>query len=80
MLGGPAPAGTFDLPNVEIVTASARDVHLMVKGDVNPLLRRLAGLEVLDVSITTPDVEDIFLRYYDAGATASRALADGGAR
>jgi ABC-2 type transport system ATP-binding protein len=80
LLGGPAPAGTFDLPNVEVVTASARDVHLMVKGDVNPLLRRLAGLEVLDVSITTPDVEDIFLRYYDGTSADSQALADGGAR
>jgi ABC-2 type transport system ATP-binding protein len=80
LLGGPAPAGTFDIPNVEIVTASARDVHLMVKGDVNPLLRRLAGLEVLDVSITTPDVEDIFLRYYDGASADSQALADGGAR
>jgi ABC-2 type transport system ATP-binding protein len=80
MLGSPAPAGTFDLPNVEVVSAAARDVHLMVKGDVNPLLRRLASLQVLDVSITTPDVEDIFLRYYDGAATDSQALADGGAR
>ena len=69
MLGAPAPAGTFDLSNVEVVTASARDVHLMVRGDVNPLLQRLGTLHVLDVSITTPDVEDIFLRFYD-GATA----------
>ena len=80
LLEAPAPAGTFDLPNVEVVTASARDVHLMVKGDVNPVLRRLAGLDVVDVSIQTPDVEDIFLRYYDDGATESRALAEGGAR
>jgi ABC-2 type transport system ATP-binding protein len=79
LLESPAPPGTFDLPNVEIVTASARDVHLMVKGDVNPVLRRLASLQVLDVSIQTPDVEDIFLRYYDGGATDSQALVDGGA-
>ena len=59
------PPGTFDLPNVEIASTSARDVHLMVRGDVNPLLRRIAGLEVHDVSITTPEIEDIFLRYYE---------------
>ncbi len=70
VLGAPAPAGTFDLENVEVVTASSRDVHLMVRGDVNPLLRRLGSLSVVDVSITTPDVEDVFLRYYD-GAAAS---------
>jgi ABC-type multidrug transport system, ATPase component len=78
MLGGPAPAGTFDMPNVEVVTASARDVHLMVRGDVNPILRRLASLDVLDVSITTPDVEDIFLRYYDGDSADPDAMAKGG--
>jgi hypothetical protein len=47
------------------VTASARDVHLMVQGDVNPLLRRIAMLDVIDVSIATLEVEDVFLGFYD---------------
>jgi ABC-2 type transport system ATP-binding protein len=80
MLAGPPPQGTFELPNVEVVSASARDVHLMVRGDIQPLLRRLATLDVLDVSITTPDVEDIFLRYYDGAATQPHDLVAGGAR
>ena len=37
----------------------------MVRGDVNPLLRRLAALDVRDIAISTPDVEDLFFRYYD---------------
>ena len=44
---------------------TARDVHLMVRVDVNPLLRRIAELDVYDVSITTPEIEDVFLRFYD---------------
>ncbi len=68
VLGAPAPQGTFDLPNVQVVSVSARDVHLMVRGDVNPFLRRIAQLDVHDVSITTPEVEDIFLRFYDRTA------------
>jgi ABC-2 type transport system ATP-binding protein len=76
VLASPTPADTFDLPNVEIASASARDVHLMVRGDVNPLLRRIATLAVHDVSITTPEIEDIFLRYYDrTGAATPRELA-----
>jgi ABC-2 type transport system ATP-binding protein len=58
---------TFDLPNVRVASITARDVHLMVQGDVNPLLRRLAGIDLLDVSITTPEIEDVFLRLYSAG-------------
>jgi len=76
VLAEPAPNGTFELPGVEVVTASARDVHLMARGDVNPLLRRIAELPVVDISITTPDVEDIFLRYYDAGAASPGELLD----
>jgi ABC-2 type transport system ATP-binding protein len=68
VLAAPPPPGLFDLPNVEVVSASARDVHLMVQGDVNPLLRRLATVELGDVSIATLEIEDVFLRLY-AGAT-----------
>jgi len=65
VLAEPAPPGTFDLPNVQVVSASARDIHLMIEGDVNPLLRRIAQLDVRDIAVTTPDIEDIFLRFYE---------------
>jgi len=68
VLGAAPPDGTFQLPDVEVISATARDIHLMVRGDVNPLLRRIASLEVHDISITTPEIEDIFLRYYDGDA------------
>jgi ABC-2 type transport system ATP-binding protein len=68
VLPAPAPAGLFDLPNVEIASSNARDVHLMVKGDVNPLLQRIATIEVSDIAISTLEIEDVFLRLY-AGAT-----------
>jgi ABC-type multidrug transport system ATPase subunit len=58
------PTRLFDLDNVRVVALTGREVHLMVQGDVNPLLRRIAGLDVVDIAITTPDVEDLFLRYY----------------
>lgn len=64
VLAEPPPAGAFDLPNVEIVAVTGREVHLMVQGDVNPLLARIASYDVADIAITTPDVEDLFLRYY----------------
>ena len=70
VLGEMPPPGTFDIPGVEVASASARDVHLMVQGDVNPLLGVLAGLAVRDISITTPEIEDIFLRYYDGSEGA----------
>jgi beta-exotoxin I transport system ATP-binding protein len=75
-LDQPVDAGVFELPNVELVAATGREVQLMVRGDVNPLLARISGLRVLDIAITTPDVEDLFLRYYrdDQASTAAEEV------
>jgi ABC-2 type transport system ATP-binding protein len=77
VLTTPPPPGTFELPNVEIVALTGREVHVMVRGDVNPLLDRIAGLDVADVAITTPDIEDVFLRHYHAGNDAGPTAAAG---
>jgi hypothetical protein len=42
----------------------------MVQGDVNPLLRRLATIDVGDLSIATLEIEDVFLGYYTDAAAA----------
>ena len=77
VLGQPPATGTFDLPNVEVASMTARDIHLMVRGDVNPLLQRLAQLDVHDISITTPEIEDVFLRFYNGTeAVPSDAVAE----
>jgi ABC-2 type transport system ATP-binding protein len=65
VLEAPVARETFELPNVRVVSADARDVHLMVRGDVNPLLRRLATIDVHDVSIVTLEIEDVFLGFYE---------------
>ena len=70
VLDRPADARDFDLPNVEVAASTGRELHLMVRGDVNPLLERIAAHRVQDIAITTPDVEDLFLRYYRDDGTA----------
>ena len=64
VLEEPASAADFELPNVEIAALTGREAHLMVRGDINPLLERIARHRVADIAITTPDVEDLFLRSY----------------
>jgi ABC-2 type transport system ATP-binding protein len=67
-----APAeGTFALPDVEVAGANGAEVRLLVRGDLNPLLRRLASLEVIEMALTTPDLEDLFLTYYQAAANVT---------
>jgi ABC-2 type transport system ATP-binding protein len=73
VLAEPPAAGLFDLPNVEVAASTGREVHLMARGDMNPLLERIARVEVRDIAITTPDVEDLFLRYYRADSPTAAA-------
>jgi ABC-2 type transport system ATP-binding protein len=70
----PPPDGIFDLPNVRTLAQTGQMLHLMVQGDVNPLLRRIAELSVRDVSITTPDIEDVFMRFYEGTSQAAEDL------
>jgi ABC-2 type transport system ATP-binding protein len=71
VLGRPAIDGAFALPGVTILSSTGQDIHLMVRGDVNPLLRRLGELDVRDIAISTPDVEDLFFRYYEGTVAGS---------
>ena len=64
--------GAFDLPDIQVVSETGQDVHLMARGDVPALLRQLSRLPLRDVSITTPDIEDVFLRYYTAPSQGER--------
>jgi ABC-2 type transport system ATP-binding protein len=74
VLSVPPPPDAFNLPGVEVVAMTGREVHLMVRGDVNALLERIAEHRVDDIAITTPDVEDLFLRLYrDDPVLAARA-------
>jgi ABC-2 type transport system ATP-binding protein len=80
VLGRPADGDAFDLPGVTILSSTGQDVHLMVRGDMNALLHRLGELEIRDIAISTPDVEDLFFRYYEgavAGSEGRVAGADG---
>ena len=73
MLGSPVDAGVFALPNVRLLAITGQMVQLMVQGEINELLRRLATLDVRDVSIATPDIEDVFLGFYEGPASEAGA-------
>ena len=63
---GTAPSGLGDVPG--IARSEARDTvaTLWVHGDVNPVLRALAALEVEDIVFPEAELEDIFMAYYRA--------------
>ena len=71
VLGSPAAEGAFALPGVSVLSSTGQDVHLLVRGDVNALMGRLGELDIRDIAISTPDVEDLFFRYYEGTVAGS---------
>lgn len=53
-----------DLPNIKDVQTDGDTVSFLYNGNLNDLLRILAALPLTDITITEPDLEEIFLHYY----------------
>jgi len=41
------------------------DLHLEVAGSLNPVVRAMAHLDLDDLSVREPDLEDLFLSFYE---------------
>lgn len=54
----------FNLTNVKVLEHKNHTYKLSIKGDINPLLGRLAQLKVEDLSFTHASLEEIFFEYY----------------
>jgi ABC-2 type transport system ATP-binding protein len=54
---------------VRVLSAApgGRHVELAVRGALGPLLRTLGELPVDDLTFAPPDLESIFLHYYEEG-------------
>lgn len=58
------PANLLDLPAVARSEVRDGQVSLWIRGDLNPLLRELAKVDVVELVFPEPELEDIFLSYY----------------
>jgi ABC-2 type transport system ATP-binding protein len=65
-LEGKAPldAGALDMDGVASLELSGGAASFIFRGNVNQLLAALSRLELVNVTIAEPDLEEIFLHYY----------------
>ena len=61
---GLAPA-FFDLPGVTNVQTENSTLNFFFKGDINAVLHKISGIQVEDVTIEEPTLEEIFMHYYE---------------
>jgi ABC-2 type transport system ATP-binding protein len=55
----------FNLPGVTNLQAEDSQVHFFFKGDINAVLQKIAPLQVSDLTIEEPTLEEIFMHYYE---------------
>lgn len=58
-------ADCFELPGVTNLQAENGSVNFFFKGDINSVLHALNDLQVTDLSIEEPTLEEIFMHYYE---------------
>lgn len=58
-------ADIFEMPGVTNVQTENGTVHFFFKGDINVVLQKLSSLKLTDITIEEPDLEEIFMHYYE---------------
>ncbi len=58
-------ATTFTLPGVTNLQVEDGSVHFFFKGDINSVMQKISAMQVTDVSIEEPTLEEIFMHYYE---------------
>ncbi len=59
-----APAA-FEMPGVTNMQSEAGALSFFFKGDINVVLQKISALQVTDVTIEEPTLEEIFMHYYE---------------
>lgn len=58
------PGDYFGLKGVSKIEVKGNEANFIFKGNINPVMRKIAELEIRNISIEEPDLEEIFLHYY----------------
>jgi beta-exotoxin I transport system ATP-binding protein len=72
IFAGGVPEGLDALPGVSDFEMQAGNrVQLKLKGEIDPLLKKVAQCEVADFSVSHASLEDVFLEFYGRGKNAA---------
>ena len=55
---------TFHMDGVSKLESKGNHIEFIFKGNINSLLRKIAQIDLTNISIDEPDLEEIFLHYY----------------
>ena len=62
-----SPLSDFSLPGAAQVQQDDAQTSFLYSGDINALMGRLASLPLVNADVSEPELEEIFLHYYEDG-------------
>lgn len=74
----PAAGALESLPGVAEVERTGSRAQMKLRGDINPLIKLIAGYQVADFSVSHASLEDVFIEFYEAKPRESHGEGDTG--
>ncbi|WP_099354008.1 ABC transporter ATP-binding protein [Fredinandcohnia onubensis] len=64
----PIEKSYFSILGVNDLEVSDKKISFLFKGNINTVMEKIAGIEITNLSVTEPDLEEIFMHYYEKEA------------
>ncbi len=64
----PIEKSYFSIPGVSDLEVIDKKISFLFKGNINTVMEKVAGIEITNLSVTEPDLEEIFMHYYEKEA------------
>lgn len=64
-LGEPLEIDYFNIPGVTKLLINENTVSFLYKGNLNKILKKISDINVRNITIEEPDLEEIFMHYYE---------------
>ncbi|MGR3764521.1 ATP-binding cassette domain-containing protein [Rossellomorea sp. NS-SX7] len=58
----------FDMPGVNNLEARDHHISFLFRGDINEVMKKIAEIDIANLWIEEPDLEEIFMHYYEKEA------------
>ena len=60
---------SFDAKNFDVVSKRDHEIEIAISGDIMPLIKYLATIEIESLSMKSQNLEEIFMMYYQKEAS-----------
>lgn len=60
-----ADQGYFNIDGVNQIEVDGNTISFLFRGNINPIMKKIAGIEIMNIWVDEPDLEEIFMHYYE---------------